>query len=142
MKKCSYCGRENAEAASACFECGGTELEAPEISKVNPFFQDPTLSPGVGGTFFPKRIGRLSYILRLLLVVPLFYGPFFGTGMVFFVVVVGYFYCCVVMPRLRDFGLPDLTIVLFFIPILNALLLLCLMIGPQDYWHTLRRKPH
>jgi hypothetical protein len=141
MKKCPDCGRENAEATGACFECG-TTLEGPEISKVNPFFQEPTLSPLVGGTFFPKRIGRLSYILRLLLVVPLFYGAFFSLNMVFLVVFVGYFYCCVVMPRLRDLGLPDLTIVLFFIPILNALLLLCLMIGPQAYWQTLRRKRH
>src|SRR6478736_5991711 len=43
MKKCSYCGRENAEAAIACFECG-TELKMPEASKIDPNLEDPTLA--------------------------------------------------------------------------------------------------
>jgi len=31
MKKCSYCGRENEDAATVCGECG-TEFKAPEMS--------------------------------------------------------------------------------------------------------------
>lgn len=109
-------------------------------------------SPFVAGVF-PKRIGRLSYFLRLLLLLALYYaglyvihqcpvGPKVRLGMVlvFVAVFLGYLFCYTLMPRLRDFGLPALAIVLFFIPILNTLFLFGMMFGPQDYWHTLRRK--
>jgi hypothetical protein len=102
---------------------------------------------------FPKRIGRLSYFLRLLLMLAIYYLGFFaihqcplGPGLrlviilSFVIVFLGYLFCYIVMPRLRDFGLPALAIVFFLIPILNTLFALCLMFGPRDYWQTLRRK--
>ncbi|HEV2330107.1 MAG TPA: hypothetical protein VGY56_15100 [Verrucomicrobiae bacterium] len=108
---------------------------------------------GFNATLFPKRIGRLSYFFRLLLMLAIYYLGFFairqcplGQGLrfviilTFVVVFVGYLFCFVVMPRLLDFGLPPLAIILFFIPILNTLFGLCLMFGPRDYWQTLRHK--
>ena len=52
MKKCSYCGRENAESVSSCVECG-TEFpgQSPKASELDPNLQDPTLSLVIVGTF-------------------------------------------------------------------------------------------
>jgi hypothetical protein len=50
MKKCSYCGRENAETVIACSECG-TEFEASGVSAVDPVLVDPALSLVIVATF-------------------------------------------------------------------------------------------
>jgi hypothetical protein len=104
-------------------------------------------------TIFPKFIGRISYILRLLLVIALYefgvffihqfpVGPALRLAMILILVAafLGYLLFYIVLPRLRDFGLPPLALILFLIPILNTLLALGLMFGPQGYWEKLRRK--
>jgi|SRR5436189_4664555 len=50
MKKCSYCGRENAETLHRCLECG-TEFESPDLSEVDPDLRDRALSLVIVGTF-------------------------------------------------------------------------------------------
>jgi uncharacterized membrane protein YhaH (DUF805 family) len=76
--------------------------------------------------FFPDRIGRVSYILRLI-VLAIIYGLGFWVinlfrnettfldvmVIAFAVLFLTYLFCFVVMPRLRDFGLPGLAVILF-----------------------------
>jgi len=50
MKKCSYCGRENDDVATACCECN-TEFELSPASEVDPQLVDPTLSLVIVGRF-------------------------------------------------------------------------------------------
>lgn len=64
MKKCSYCGRENALDALTCVECGKALGSAPG-SSVPKDLLDPGLSPVVVGTFGSLQeasvlVGRLE----------------------------------------------------------------------------------
>ncbi len=54
--------------------------------------------------------------------------------------VLGYFFAFVVIPRIRDFGLPTITFLLYLIPLLNILMGLALFFGPHDYWQKLRNQ--
>jgi hypothetical protein len=51
-----------------------------------------------------------------------------------------YFYWFVVIPRLKDFGLPALAFLLCFVPFLNLLVLGALLFGPQGYWQKRRNQ--
>ena len=50
MKRCSYCGQENPDAAQACSGCGKSLLEATEPA-IDSKLLDPALSPVVVATF-------------------------------------------------------------------------------------------
>ena len=50
MKNCSYCGRENEDAAVGCSECG-TEFESSTEPEVDPQLLDPALSLVIVGTY-------------------------------------------------------------------------------------------
>src|SRR5579864_416128 len=50
MKKCNYCGRENADAAVACSGCG-KPLDAARAPEPAADLRDPALAPVVVATF-------------------------------------------------------------------------------------------
>jgi uncharacterized membrane protein YhaH (DUF805 family) len=102
---------------------------------------------------FPKRLGRLSYFLRLLSLFVLMKLSFYAIGqcqaipelrlamtLAFAFLFIAYLFCYVLVPRLLDFGLPVIAVIVFFIPLFNTLLCLGLMFGPQDYWEKFRLK--
>ena len=65
MKKCSYCGRENAEDALTCNGCGKALEIPPKTTPSSNDLIDPALSPVVVGTFGSLQeasmmVGRLE----------------------------------------------------------------------------------
>ena len=50
MKNCSYCGRENDDAAVGCSECG-TEFNSLPAPETDPQLEDPAQSLVIVGTF-------------------------------------------------------------------------------------------
>ncbi len=112
------------------------------------------ISPKPSTSFLlPKTIGRLSYFGRIvaLLVIHLVIGYLLQHSplaprirliliMAWVAVLLIYFYAFVIVPRLRDFGLPVLAVLLCFVPFLNVLVLIALLFGPQNYWQILRNR--
>jgi len=107
---------------------------------------------GAFGFLFPTRIGRLSYILRSLTLGIILLGVHSCSEqledpktralvtLTEVALVMIYYFWFVVSPRIRDFGLPILTVVLFFIPLLNGVLALFLLLGPQNSWQVIQSK--
>jgi len=50
VKKCSYCGHENGDAATSCVECG-KELNVSAGTAIDPQLLDPALAPVIVATF-------------------------------------------------------------------------------------------
>jgi uncharacterized membrane protein YhaH (DUF805 family) len=101
----------------------------------------------------PKRIGRLSYFVRVVILsvahsiagylinhAPVGARFRFVLTVVWVVPLLVYFCMFVVIPRLRDFGLPALAVLLCFVPGINIFVLLALLFGPQNYWQTIRNR--
>jgi len=118
------------------------EIATMTTENTSPFF----------ASVFPKQIGRLSYVLRFLFLVVVYELGIYAINqcpnptlraimiIAFVLLFLVYLFGFIVMPRLRDFGLPSLALILFFIPILNTLLALGLIFAPQNYWQKMRRK--
>jgi hypothetical protein len=99
----------------------------------------------------PKRIGRLSFLIRLIAVLILHFAvgsliqhlplaPEIRAVLlaVWVMVLLVYYYIFVIIPRVRDFGLPALAALLCLIPLFNILLLMALLFGPKNHWQTLQ----
>jgi uncharacterized membrane protein YhaH (DUF805 family) len=107
---------------------------------------------GAAAFLFPTKVGRLSYFLRLLTVLAMHLGVYLFSQQLadaktralivisWVILALIYGLLFIVLPRVRDFGLPTLAAVLFLIPILNTVFALCLLFGPQNYWQVIQSK--
>jgi hypothetical protein len=81
MKKCSYCGRENTDAATQCIECGTDEFADPVAQPARigspgqaqqtpdtlaPDYPKPIVVLGIWVIFLPTLFGNLSLALVAL----------------------------------------------------------------------------
>jgi len=102
---------------------------------------------------FPERIGRVDFFWRMFLVCVTFcVGAYvcslfpensnlrLALALALGTVLLMYPVTFILVPRVRDLGLPSLAIAFLLVPVLNALLVIALFFAPKDYWHTLRGK--
>ena len=101
---------------------------------------------------FPTNIGRLSYVGRVVVLLALHFGfselvrvsldakPAVYVMIVWAAILLAYFYRFVVMPRLKNFGLPPLSVLLCFVPLLNVLIFCALVFGPAGHWQEIQRQ--
>jgi len=99
---------------------------------------------------FPKRVGPLSFVVRLFLMAVIFRSGIYGirqlpensrlldvAAFLFIMTFILYVSGFVFLPRVRDFGLPRLATLLLLVPMINILLAICLLFLPENYWSTL-----
>jgi hypothetical protein len=122
---------------------------------------NPTLKAAIIRTLFPKRIGRLSFLLRLSIwvVLPLIavvIGDSFskpateasaGFSTFTFVVVCsimlchfGYFLLYILRPRFADIGFPSSALALILVPMLNALVFYAAIFASSGWWQRNQEK--
>jgi hypothetical protein len=85
--------------------------------------------------FFPKRIGRCSFLIRVCLISIFGYGVLSGalldsevTASIFVLLVWIYGIFWVDLPRMRDLSISPLWLILLLVPVLNVAMLLVLTI--------------
>ena len=100
---------------------------------------------------FPKKIGRASYVLRLLAILIGYFFVAHGLqgfpadskfrllltlALVIFTViyVVGF----VLLPRVRSFGLPWWAVLMLFVPLVGQIFALLLLVCPEGSWQRIR----
>jgi len=97
---------------------------------------------------FPKRINRIYYLSRVIAVGVCFYAISlavsrlaspnrelgFYTVMVLVLVHLAYYFVGILVPRLRDIGMPPLMLALWFVPIAGQLLIIAALFAPSGWW--------
>ena len=143
MKQCAYCGKDYADSATRC-PIDGYTLATTHPQPLPPLSQPDiveALSAQSQGLLFPHQIGRLSFIVRYVLVLPvmglgaylLTLGDNMEPGVQSLAVLafsavsllVGslYFVRHVLVTRLRDLGIHPRFALLIFIPVVNTVFL-------------------
>jgi hypothetical protein len=108
---------------------------------------------------FPRQIQRISYLFRMLawMGICLLFGLFLGyiglmhplilkspicgaLGWIFVIAMYSYLILFVVAPRFLDIGLPNICIILAFIPGCNLILGLMALFAPTDWWLRYKSK--
>ncbi len=152
MKECTYCGKEYDDTATACL-IDGHPLAPITPPPPRPMIQDErsdVLAAQPERLFFPRQIGRVSFIVRyVLFMLAVWLGAFLlamGATMkagvpaltvlalsaLLLLFALFYFIRHVLVARLRDVGVHNLFGLLIFVPIVNIVFLLALAFTPKD----------